>query len=189
MIHAHIINIAESGSYEKELNCILKANNLPTIKVPSNPPSAKFISKLARVEKTQQNEETPQEEADNTTEIDTEEETASQNNPQVKTQQKRRMKGKDLGLIIHTSKSTGWPQSLAKQELIQGIEQKKYKVTYSENLVEKEEILDLIINDDIDLKECWKVTDDSTFKKIRTGVTKDRTPPARTEIKSRKHSQ
>ncbi len=44
MIHAHLLNIANPGSYGKELNSTLKANNLPGIIVPTNPDSSKIIN-------------------------------------------------------------------------------------------------------------------------------------------------
>lgn len=195
MIHAHIVNIAEPGSYEKELNATLKANNLPMIKIPNNPPSSKFLNKLSQLETTRHKEDSPAEEHDDeeeseneTVDVESHEETAttSHSNTQETKSKRRKMKGKDLGLIIHTSRSEGWPANLVKQQLIQGINEKKYKVTFSENLVEEKEILELIRNDDIELKECWKITEDDIFRKIRSGITKDRTPPSRTERRTRK---
>lgn len=43
MIHAHLVNTVVPGSYEEELNKTLATNNLPQIKVPSNPPFAKIL--------------------------------------------------------------------------------------------------------------------------------------------------
>lgn len=37
MLNAHFLNTANPGTYESELNKGLKANNLPTIKVPTIP--------------------------------------------------------------------------------------------------------------------------------------------------------
>ena len=44
MLHAHFINSAIPGSYETELNKALALNNLPLIKIPGNPPSAKILN-------------------------------------------------------------------------------------------------------------------------------------------------
>lgn len=44
MIHAHLMNVIEPGSYEAELNATLKENNLPPIKIPKNPNSSKPLS-------------------------------------------------------------------------------------------------------------------------------------------------
>lgn len=44
VVHAHILNICNPGSYERELNEMLKANNLPPVKVPKVPDSTKLFS-------------------------------------------------------------------------------------------------------------------------------------------------
>ena len=44
MLHAHLMNSAAPGSYDSELNKVLALNNLPQIKVPQNPPSAKILN-------------------------------------------------------------------------------------------------------------------------------------------------
>ena len=43
IMHAHLHNIAEPGTYNAELNNMLKQNNLPPVKVPPNPPSGNFF--------------------------------------------------------------------------------------------------------------------------------------------------
>lgn len=44
MIHAHLVNIAEPGSYQNELNKVLDANSLPTIIIPDTPNSREIIN-------------------------------------------------------------------------------------------------------------------------------------------------
>lgn len=39
MMYAHSVNMANPGTFNKELNNVLKMNNLPSIKTPSNPPT------------------------------------------------------------------------------------------------------------------------------------------------------
>lgn len=45
MRHAHVMNIEIPGSYEEQLNKTLRANNLPTLKIPTIPKSEKIITK------------------------------------------------------------------------------------------------------------------------------------------------
>ena len=48
VIHAHIVNLASPGSYEKELNRMLTLNGLPTVKAPPDAPSKElFGAKMA----------------------------------------------------------------------------------------------------------------------------------------------
>ncbi len=42
MIHAHLMNVIEPGSYANELNATLKENSLPQINLPKNPNSTKL---------------------------------------------------------------------------------------------------------------------------------------------------
>lgn len=46
MYHAHFENMINPGSYEKVLNKMYKANNLPALKVPVVPQSDKVIAKM-----------------------------------------------------------------------------------------------------------------------------------------------
>ena len=48
VIHAHFINIAQPGSYEKELNKMLVTNGLPTIRAPNDVPSEELFSARAK---------------------------------------------------------------------------------------------------------------------------------------------
>ena len=50
MIHAHLMNVIEPGSYEMELNATLADNNLPTIKITKTPNSVKLLSILTQRE-------------------------------------------------------------------------------------------------------------------------------------------
>lgn len=47
MLHAHFVNIGKPWSYSQTFNSIMKANNLPTLNIPEEPPSFEIISKLS----------------------------------------------------------------------------------------------------------------------------------------------
>ena len=64
IIHAHVVNLASPGSYEKELNKMLALNGLPTIKTPSNVPSGAFLgAKMAEGMQYARSQESKQSEA------------------------------------------------------------------------------------------------------------------------------
>ncbi len=44
MLHAHLINTANPGSYNDEFNRALELNNLPKINLPNNPPSSLILN-------------------------------------------------------------------------------------------------------------------------------------------------
>ncbi len=51
MMHAHLINAANPGTYNSEFNRALKLNNLPPVILPDNPPSLKILN-LSKEDKT-----------------------------------------------------------------------------------------------------------------------------------------
>lgn len=108
---------------------------------------------------------------DETHEEETEEEeeqatvTEKENEENSKHQPQCSLRGKNIRLMIYTSK---WPKkTLTKYRLIKGIEEEKYKYVYKDELLEKREILELIENYKIDLEECFALTEDRVFRKIR----------------------
>lgn len=50
VIHAHIMNISNPGTYERELNDMLRLNNLPAVKVPNTPNSSRIFNATATTE-------------------------------------------------------------------------------------------------------------------------------------------
>lgn len=55
------MNMAKPGSYNGELNTMLRMNNLPEVKAPSNPPSLKTITKTQEAIENENKEEEEQE--------------------------------------------------------------------------------------------------------------------------------
>ena len=66
MMHAHLINAVNPGTYNTELNRTLKLNNLPTINLPNDPPSKEIMS-LVNTNETVRNKEHHQENEPNNT--------------------------------------------------------------------------------------------------------------------------
>ena len=202
IMHAHLQNIAEPGTYEEELNNMLKRNNLPEIKAPSNPPSGKILANLSvptNNNYTTPDEEKTQQQIDEITTQDMQDHhcshtTASSQEPTPAASAKAptpiisRIKARHIGLKIYTTHSKGWPKkTLHKGELIDAIENSKYKMTFNTQHMEFNTILEHIKNDTIELEECWVITEDDVFRKIRPGREIQRTPPP-TRVKQRKQS-
>ncbi|MPC68959.1 hypothetical protein E2C01_063172 [Portunus trituberculatus] len=191
-MHAHLANIVSPGSYEKELNSMLTLNNITNVKVPANPQSSKIIANIPN--ETQKHTEDKDIEL-NMEETDSEDDTSPALAIALPTQQKKtppkekiKIKANDIGLQIHTSKSTGWPkENLTKKKLIQGIEERKYKIIFTTQNMNATQILEAIENEELELEQCWTITDDSNFRKIRPGRTMERTPPPKPD-KHRKNS-
>ena len=123
MLHAHFINMANPGSYEKELNMMLKLNNLPEIKAPQNPPSAKILIRVEEAEdrRTEAEEESEAQAEDQTNKENesAEEEkaglSADSNKREIKGKKKKQIKGCDIGLMLYTPTSVGWPKDTDKK--------------------------------------------------------------------------
>lgn len=73
MLHAHFMNMADPGTWNRELNNMLKLNSLPEIKAPNNPPSLKILTKAQEAEEIEVEEEKEKEEEQYRMEVTTEE--------------------------------------------------------------------------------------------------------------------
>lgn len=91
------------------------------------------------------------------------------------------IKGTDIGLEIITKSSEGWPkEQFNLRALTKGMLQGKYKwICTNKNY--SEEVFRLSINNDIELKDYWRIVEDQKFKKIRNGFCQDRTPSSNRE--------
>lgn len=192
MLHAHYINMTYPGSYEEEVNIMFKSNNLPTLKVPKDPPSAAIIAKMQEMEEVEtyeeavedMEEEIPQEVR---TEISThEQEVNVEKKRHTGTRKKKKVKGTDMGLTLITPRSIGWPKELDEQQILKGIQENKYKFTYTDDKIDDTELLILIEGGAIDFTNCFTMAEDSIFSKIRSGLVEDKTPPP-TERHGKKH--
>lgn len=92
------------------------------------------------------------------------------------------MVGNDIGLKIYTTKSKGWPEvPLRKNSLLRGIEEKTIKWTYTDPRIKEKEIMEKFVFGLIDLTDCLYIMDDDLFRKIKTGLIEERSPPPRPE--------
>ncbi|MPC84372.1 hypothetical protein E2C01_079110 [Portunus trituberculatus] len=183
ILHSHMHNIANPGSYNDELNKLLKLNNLPSIILPPNPPSKSIMNPKADHEiitKEVQVANEPEEE----TEIEEIEEEAeetllsTQATGKLKLPQPTpspKIQGKNIGLKLITKRTAGWPEDLDPAELKNDIKKGIYKFTYTSTAYSDEEILSLIAMDKINLSGVFTTLDSANFNKIRCGVEQEST--------------
>lgn len=181
--HAHYMNIDKPGSYEEELNKVLKLNNLPCIKIPSNPTSKRIFntqdqnpdtSKAAQETKPRRIKEKIEENRETT-----ETAQAQATDGEIKRMEEELFptEAADIDLQFFTTEEKGWPQrNFSLDDLIKGIYQSKYKYTYADIRYTEEDVLDFIKNGEIKLSKCWNSVGKDTYRKIRNGLLQERSP-------------
>lgn len=81
--------------------------------------------------------------------------------PRTERRRKETIKGTDIGLTIYTTKSEGWPAgTLTKHQLIKGMEERKYKYTFRDEMTDDEEIFNMINSNSIDLTDCFETIEE-----------------------------
>lgn len=187
MLHAHFINAGDPGQYETELNKTLSENNLPTIKIPTIHDSKKILKTLMNIENltervTKENTQVEEKQKDK----EHAEMTVQETETQMET-----LKGAEIGLQIHTSKSVGWPKStLTLKQITKNLREGKYKFTYKYNRIKEEDIMKMITKNCIEItQDCFSIVDDGTFRKIRQGLIEEHTPPRGTDERKRRTSR
>ncbi len=171
--HAQNQEQKKPGSYNYEFNRILKINNLPTIIIPPEEP-----------EQTPNNTQTQDEGAMAVAIADTDPETQIKTSKITKTKSTESLSGKvidaeEIGLEFYTTKERGWPKNFSCEDLISGIQTKKYKAKYTDKKYTEDQILKKTRRGEINLatSNCWFAVDNEEFKKIRPGINLDRSPP------------
>lgn len=86
------------------------------------------------------------------------------------------MKAQDIGLNIITSKTQGWKKGLTNKSLAEAIKGNKIKFTFTDNMFDEEEVIGLIEENLIQLKDCYSTVDDSIFRKLRSGISNIHSP-------------
>ncbi|MPC22836.1 hypothetical protein E2C01_015863 [Portunus trituberculatus] len=192
MMHAHLINSMNPGSYNDELNRALKLNNLPPVNLPVNPPS-KHILNLTSEKQTHSTQENSQ-----NTDSTPSQETLSQPQPihpkqhisqeELEMPPLEKIQGRAIGFQIITKKSEGWPKetTLTLRNIKEGLDTGLYKFRYTNSTYTEQEIILYLLNNDIDLSNCWCTIEDSQFNKIRNGLHQEHTPPPN-KVSKHKH--
>ena len=194
LLHAHLSNLGEPGTFEEVLQDTLKANNLPIIKIPKTPPSKKILD-MAFSQPTQ-NTQTHQPSHSNTQEASniTQDEPPlisqiEKHTPETReSQPETKISGTGIGLQLITKKSIGWPRDgqLGIHNIIERIQNNTCKWIYQDNSYNEEEVFQHLTRNTITLDNCWFTIEDSRFNKIRNGLDTERTPPPNKSNKAQK---
>ncbi len=194
--HARMKELDRPGSYEAELNKTLKLNNFPTIKIPKDQdgqlttassapvpaPTASSSSASVTVPSTSvvpaprsthppaQREETPKDVM------------CMNQQPPLRTAQ-------DFGLNFYTTNDKGWPKPpFTKNDLMKGIQKGTFKWTSTNTDYSEDQMMYLMSENYIIFKECWNTVGNDVFRKIRSGVIKERSPIQSRDPRHRKMS-
>ncbi len=189
ILHAHYRNLENPGTYEVELNKVLKLNNLPTIKIPEIPNSSKIlnipITKPTPAARKEKNTHLPENRNDDKEEdvdvVETLEEMERELLPTCE--------DKDVGLQLYVSEDRGWPDKyFTVPDLIKGISNNIYKWTYTKHSITEQEMFTILSENKLKLKQCWNTVEKSMFKKIRSGLQQERSPADNRDPRHRKIS-
>lgn len=196
IIHSHIINMANPGTYNTEINKVFKLNNLPHINLPENPPSKQVLSlatatesgaKLGEEQKGETYDSQEEEEEEEMSEVEIEEQQQSREIHE-KTPQGEMISGTAIGLKIITKESNGWPEdNLYLKQILESIEKGIYKWTYTSSAYSEREIFNMLASKMIDLHKVFHIQEDQSFRKIRNGLIQEKTPPNKEQRKKRSH--
>lgn len=134
-------------------------------------------------------EEVSHDETENTQQIEINE-IMQETLPILGCKKKHTVRGEEIGLMIYTKQSAGWPQKedFTRQVLLKGLKDRKFKYTYTKKELSDDDIMSMIANKMMDITaQCFSIIDDSTFGKIRVGLMEEKTPPPSKE-RRRKNS-
>ena len=192
MMHAHFLNSLNPGCFNEELNKLYKANNLPSIIIPEDPPSKEILNLTQGKESIDRHDrQTPCSAQTNPLLKTTQQRNLTQSEPLSTDQQTgqtttddvipplEKISGTRIGLQIITKKSEGWPQCdvFSLRRLRAGFDTGLYKWRYNDNSYQEEEIFNYIMNNEIEFDKCWCSIEDYKFNKIHNGLTIENTPP------------
>ena len=158
ILHAHINNLARPGTYNEEVNKLFKLNKLLPIILPENPPSKEILNLATRNENEDVTMEDQEHEKDKDDDVlvDNDEDEEPHQIQEEQPPPLEKIRGREIGLQIITKKSTGWPkEQIYIEQIKDGIENGKYKWTFTAADYEDEEIHQLLVNNEIELHKVW----------------------------------
>ena len=204
IMHAHVMNLCNPGTYQTELNKMLVKNELPTMWFPENPDSGKLLGATMTQPDNMESEniETDNSEEEPTISNETAKTSAPRNrDPRLAsknrqqehectpTEAKYPENSEEIGLKIHLTGKTIVPTMDPHIEhVIDQIRQGTYKWTYTNSNYEEDLIMHLLSKHRIKItKHDFKRVDVGSFRKIRNGLS-IRSPPQE-QRKTKKHSK
>lgn len=202
IMHAHVMNLCNPGTYQTELNKMLVKNELPTMWFPENPDSGKLLgATMTQPDNTGtvSNETTAEEEP---LIIDETERISLPYNRDPRLEPRNRQpdhectptdtnfqhNAEEIGLKIHLTGKTIVPTMDPHIEfVIDQIKQGSYKWTYTDGRYDEDTVKKQIMMKRIKItKHDFKRIDEGSYRKIRNGLN-IRSPPQEYR-KTKKHS-
>ena len=96
------------------------------------------------------------------------------------------VEAKNVGLQLFTTIEKGWLRTnFTAKDLVNDLQASKIKFTYEDNLLDDEEIYKTILTNRVILKGCWNKIEKEEFRKLRSGLVKDRSPLKRRNLRAR----
>ena len=178
--HAHYANLSNPGTYSYELNKALTANNLPNIIIPDSPnPNMNQDEQLSHSQpqaQAVQPKTQPRSTISSMGKQNVKNDNEAGKNQQIK--EKDIIESTKIGLHIYTTKEQGWPkEEFTVDTLVHNMRNNKYKYTYEDDSLDDEELFNLMLTNKITYKEeCWQKIDKDAFRKLRSGLKKERSP-------------
>ncbi len=187
--HAHYKNMESPGSYAEELNKILTLNNLPNIVVPATNTHSKPTHPTTQTINAPETKPRRIRERRDTERKEIEGAASLNNEIEQMEEQLLPKKDKEIGLQVFTPESRGWPRkNFTLEELVRGFNNQTYKYTYTDSKYTEEQVMDMIRNGDITMHTCWNIVGSDAFRKIRSGLEKERSPLNDRDPRARKYS-
>ena len=96
----------------------------------------------------------------------------------------------EIGLHIYTTKEQGWPKAnFTVEKLVQSLRNNKFKFTYDDYSLDDERLFTLMLTNKLIYKdECWQRIEKDEFRKLRSGLNKERSPIANRDPRVHKPS-
>lgn len=211
IMHAHVLNLCNPGSYKTELNKMLLKNDLPAMWFPDDPDSSKLLGATVAHPSQEKEHQTPSEmvkhqkpaehrnrdprlQARNTeetnNEINEENDMTQYLTPELETPKGPTYPeaARDIGLKIHLTGTNIMPTIDPPMEyILQHIQRGNFKWTYTDARYQEGMIRQMITKNKLKIsKEDFKRVDEGSFRKIRNGLN-DRSPPEGNR-RTKKHS-
>ena len=193
MVHAYHKNLENPGTYATKLNKILTANNLPNLIIPDPSETSNTVIEdeqesqaiaLAKDPVTLPRRKKSTSKAGRETESDMSDAEYREHENAEET-----IEAKAIDLQLYTTEEKKWPaKTFTLKSLVNDLQSNKYKFTYKDSRLTKEQIYDMLLNNKIILRGCWNEIKGDELRKIRSGLTKDRSPAERRDPRVRKLS-
>lgn len=181
IMHAHVMNLCNPGTYESELNKMLEKNKLPSMWFPENPDSSRLLGATYQTQENTINETS-------CTETNT---VTSTPKTRIRSQSRTRNTSEQTMDQYHTPREAEYPENAPEiglkihltgkqwvptkdphiEYILEQIQHGNFKWTYTDTEYEEDTIKRLLTQQKIKItKNDFKRIDEGSFRKIRNGL-------------------